>query len=157
MLLYTLVSIGLCALLAALGFSLYIGSQLDEIGASIFGERMIQLSNGSRMYLKREARGLNFDVVAISSNPDICASANSETDLIFRYDANPLTVSQSPESLTILWDGGFSQPKHSLPNVIVKDIRPDSLSPKDRASMNIQLIDIPLEFKKRGKGDCTKK
>jgi len=118
---------------------------------------VIQLNNGSRVYLKREVRGQNFDVVAVSENPNACESANPDTDLIFKNDANPLTVSQSDAALTIFWAWGFNQPKFPLAHVVVKDVRPDSLSSQDRASMNVQLIDIPMEFEKRGNGDCTKK
>ena len=130
--------------------------QVDEIGASSFGERVISLRDGSRIYLKREARGLNFDVVSVSENANICDSANPGTDLIFKYDANPLTISQSEGRPIIFWAGAFSRPKNPLAQVLVKNVRPDSLSSGDKASMKVEQIDIPLEFEKIGDGDCKK-
>jgi hypothetical protein len=157
MVLYCLGAIALGLVLLVLGFLRHLASQVDEIGASDFGERMIHLNNGNVIYLKREARGLNFDVVAVSENPNVCESANPETDLIFKYDANPLNVSQSEDKLTIFWAWGeVNQPKHHLTNVAVKNVRPDSLSPEDRASMKVQRIDIPMEFEKIG-DSCRKK
>jgi hypothetical protein len=152
-----MVAIGLGLLLFVFHSVRKLGLQMNEIGASSFGERVIHMGDGRSIYLKHEARGQNFDVVSVSENPNVCDSASAEADLIFKYDANPLTISQSENDLIIFWAWGFSQPKHPLVHVLVKNVRPDSLSSEDKASMKVQQIDIPLEFEKVKDGDCKRK
>ena len=78
------------ALLGVLGLLLVafvcftkLGAKADDIGASRFGMHVITMPQGNEIYAKREVRAQNFDVVAISKNPKVCESANSDTDLIF--------------------------------------------------------------------------
>jgi hypothetical protein len=109
------------------------------------------------LYAKREVRGQNFDVVAISKNLKACESANPYIDLIFRYDANPLAVSKSGETLIVFWAGTYEPPKQPIPNVIVNQANP-SFSSKvrnpDRG--DVQSIDIPLEYSRHGAGECLR-
>jgi len=153
----SLIAIGFGVVILAFVFLRHLVLDLNEIGASRFGEKVIQLGNGSRIYIKRETRGLNYDVVAVSKNQNVCVSADPETDLVFKYDVSPLAISQSEDMLLIFWAGGVNQPKHPLSGVVVKNVRPDSLSAEDIASMKVQQIDVPLEFEKTGSSDCKKK
>jgi hypothetical protein len=132
-----------------------VGVRINNIGASYYGIRPINSPQG-QLYAKREARGQNFDVVAISKNPSICTPANPDTDLIFRYDADPLLVSESPDTLFVYWSGAVAQPKTSLPGVIVKQVKPgSSKSEIKNLDSKIREIEIPLEYMRHGTGACT--
>jgi hypothetical protein len=145
-------------LVAALVFFLRLGAKVDDIGASRFGLQVITMPQGDEIYAKREVRGQNFDVVAISKNPKVCESANPHTDLIFKYDANPLTISKSGDTLIVFWTGTLKQPTRAIGNVLVKQARPDTQSSNvgNIDTRNVQLIDIPLDHVRRGTGECTK-
>jgi hypothetical protein len=151
------IAVGIAVLVVGVLWFLRLGTQLDEIGASRFGMRVLTLRNGSRIFLKREVRGQNFDVVFISRDSNECRSANPETDLIFKYDANPLTVSQSEDTLIVFWNGAFGQPKQPFANIVVKRGMPRSLSSTSRETdmRSVQSINIPLDTVRRGSGECV--
>ena len=135
-----------------------LGATADDIGASRFGMHVITMPQGNDIHAKREVRGQNFDVVAISKNPKVCESANSDTDLIFKYDANPLTISESGNTLIVFWTGALKRPTRAIDNVVVKQASPDTQSSDVETidKRNVQLIDIPLDHVRRGTGECTK-
>lgn len=48
-----------------------------------FGVIVVSLGNGRPLYFKREARGLSYDVLALSMDSDPCRSADPARDYIF--------------------------------------------------------------------------
>jgi hypothetical protein len=148
---------GLGLLVVAVMFLLRLGAKVDDIGASRFGIRRIATVEGEELWAKREVRVQNFDVVAISKNLKVCESANPDTDLIFKYDANPLTVSKSGETLIVFWTGTFEQPKQAIPNVVVKQVKPSPSSEVGNPDKgDVQSINIPLEYGRHGTSECTR-
>ena len=152
------VAVGLAVIAVGVIWFLHLGSQFNEIGAPRFGMRSFMLRNGSHIFVKREVRGQNFDVVSISKDSNECKSANPETDLIFKYDANPLTISQSGDTLVVFWNGAFGQPKQPIPDVVVKQSTTGSIpfASGETDSRSVQSIDIPLDSIRRGSGECSK-
>jgi hypothetical protein len=142
-------------LVVALVFFLRLGARVDDIGASRFGMQMLEMPNGRQLYAKREVRGQNFDVVALSANANPCEPANPETDLIFRYDGNPLMISRSGDDLIVLRTGSYEEPKQRIPNLEVKQVQSDSAAPKVTGVENTQSINIPLQFARRGTDQCV--
>jgi hypothetical protein len=142
----------LTLLLVALVFFLRLGRRIDDIGASRFGMQTIEMPNGRQLYAKREVRGQNFDVVAISGNANPCEPANPEMDLIFRYDGNPLMVSRSGDNLIVFRAGAYEEPKQRIPNLEVRRVQSDSVAGGD----NIQSINIPLRFTRFGTDQCVR-
>lgn len=135
---------------------LKVGAAIDGIGETYYGIRPISTPDG-QLYVRREARGQNLDVVAISRNSSVCESANPDTDLIFKYDANPLLISESKDALFVYWGGVVAQPRTPLNGVAVKQVKPGS-SKSEIKSLNNQIreIDIPLEYVRRGTGACSR-
>ena len=67
----------LVGLLAMLSLSESCGLNVRQVGIS-----EVRLANGERLYFKREARGLDYDVVALSKNGDRCKEADYHIDYI---------------------------------------------------------------------------
>lgn len=143
-------------LLVALVFFLRLGARVDDIGTSRFGMQTIEMPNGRQLYAKREVRGQNFDVVAISGNANPCEPANPGMDLIFRYDGNPLMISRSGDNLIVLRTGAYEEPKQRIPNLEVKHVQSGSAAPKVTEAGNLQSINIPLQFARRGTDQCVR-
>jgi len=143
-------------LLVAMVFLLRLRKTVGEIGASRFGIQKIGMPQSGVLYAKRETRGQNFDVVAISRNPNACESANPNTDLIFKYDGNPLTFTRSGDTLIVLRRGGYEMPKQGLANVEVKQIGPGEIETESSSAKKIQSIDIPLQFARHGPNRCDR-
>ena len=49
-----------------------------------YGVLPLKLSESQEVYLKREIRGQNYDVVVLSPNKDHCSEADPKSDYIFR-------------------------------------------------------------------------
>jgi hypothetical protein len=126
-----------------------VGHSLDEIGSSNFGVVEIVMPSGERLYAKREQRGLNYDVTAISPDGNPCSSANPATDYIFRYDGNPIYLGRQQNKLRVYRYGSVQTPTTSatVSKVEVKvlgfgEFR--SLQASYR-QQDIEKIEIPIE------------
>lgn len=51
--------------------------------SSSYGLFIVESPSGERLYFRREARGLNYDALSLSANPDYCSEPNAENDFIF--------------------------------------------------------------------------
>jgi hypothetical protein len=55
-----------------------------SIQSSQYGMLMVESPAGEKLYFRREARGLNFDSLALTKNPDHCREPDPSTDIVFK-------------------------------------------------------------------------
>jgi hypothetical protein len=89
------------------------------------GVKEIMLPDGSRVYLRREVRGRNYDILGLSATGDVCRKLNERTDYIYP-EMGPLTVyyAESEGALVLYstselkeptrWPGGTRVVNHIL-------------------------------------------
>ncbi len=105
--------VSICFALGAIGMGwVYkdFTKHIDEIGHSQFRTVAIPLGSSKVIYARREGRGLNYDVLALSPDPNPCSHANPHTDYIFRYDGTPLYVAQTKTGLEVYRFGSVELP-----------------------------------------------
>jgi hypothetical protein len=49
-----------------------------------YGSLRIQAPSGEEFYFRRQTRGLNYDALSLSSNPNVCVKPDPDNALIFR-------------------------------------------------------------------------
>jgi hypothetical protein len=148
------VSVAFLVLLVAI-FYLVITSGWGDIGASSFGQVAISLPSGRVFYARREARGFNYDVLAVSPDPHPCAHANPESDFILRYDGTPLYLEVKDNAVTILRYGGIEAPRSQfgMNGVTVNQLTFEEFQQlkKSYQEKHIRRLSIPLGGTR---GDC---
>ena|SRR5215216_4043837 len=58
---------------------------------SQYGMRMVESPSGEKLYFRREARGLNFDSLVLTKNPDHCREPDPSHDIVF-FGLGPIHV-----------------------------------------------------------------
>lgn len=100
---FVLVMLALCACVPA-----YRGIS-NWMYSSNFGRLVIKLQNGKRIYVVRESRGLNGEILSVTENPDGCTPANPATDYIEDGPSdNTILYTVTPRGLT-LYDDPFQR------------------------------------------------
>jgi hypothetical protein len=106
-------AVALLAVAAALGAIIH---GLDNwFDASNFGKIIIQLHDGSRVYVIHEQWGLHSDEISITQNPDGCVPPNPQTDFIDQYGSGGPIVYAEESGGLILYeeDGPASQQEYT--------------------------------------------
>lgn len=118
-----------------------------------FGVIAVAGEDGRQFYFKREVRGLSYDVLAISLDPNPCSSANSTTDYVF--------TAQGPHTVYYRIDAGklrvFSAPPVKVPETPQGDFveahlleAPDFLELRDDYERRgLTKVDVPLNVPDR--------
>ena len=114
-----LLCLGAACVIALIVLYKRLSTSAETIGRSQFGTVAITMSNGIVIYARRESRGLNYDVLSLSPNANPCATANPETDYIFRYDGSPLYLGHGQGDLTVYRYGSVEIPKSPPTSVTV--------------------------------------
>jgi hypothetical protein len=73
----------------------------------------VKLSDGQTIYFKREVRGItgNYDVIAVSTNSDPCASCNPKTDYCLDSYPEAVYYKVAGDTLHIYGYGGIKAPE----------------------------------------------
>ena len=94
-------------------------SSVDELQPQ-FGIVALTVEGGRQIYFKREVRGLSYDVLAVSDDPDPCHTANDAADYVFRAQG-PLTVYyklEGPKLVVYSASPGAASDKSEIPRLI---------------------------------------
>jgi hypothetical protein len=73
----------------ALGLSI-LGCSVSHSLSPQYGVISLTVSNDQNMYFKREVRGLNYDVVVLSTDGDYCREPDASSDYVFANDPLPM-------------------------------------------------------------------
>jgi len=146
-----------CLVAVVLGLSIaYIVSTrgVDNIGHSQFGTVEIPLGSGKVIYARREVRGLNYDVLALSPDSNTCAHANPQTDIIFRYDGTPLYLTRNRVGVAVYRYGSVEIPRSapSLTGIEVEQVNFTDFKSLEKTyqQLHIRKLEVPVTS-----GSCT--
>jgi hypothetical protein len=107
----------------------------------------------SELYFKREVRGLNYDVVVLSTNKDYCAEPNARSDFIFASDPLPMYYSFDGNTLNLFLTSVVAQPSdfQSTVKVVQHHLSPSEFGEiqKSFKERGLELLDIPIDEKLR--------
>jgi hypothetical protein len=149
-----LLCLGAACVLALIVLYERLSTSAETVGRSQFGTVAIPMPNGVVIYGRRESRGLNYDVLSLSPNPNPCATANPETDYIFRYDGSPLYLGHGQNDLTVYRYGSVEVPKSQLPSATInlKHLTFDEFQSvrESYQKKNIEKLDVPLNMSAGG-------
>jgi hypothetical protein len=112
----------------------------------------IKLSNGSCVYLKREARGLSYDVVGLSENADPCVALNPDSDYIYS-EMGPFDVyyAVSDREITLYSTSELRVPPHPSGELQVRNVRLLPLQFRDfretYPTKGISRVLVPVAYK----------
>ena len=127
---------------------------IEDIGHSQFGTVAIPLGSGKVIYARREGRGLNYDVLALSPDPNPCAHANPQTDYVFRYDGTPLYVTQTQAGLEVYRYGSVESPRSESisMDVNIKRLTFEGFQSLEKTyqERNIRKLEVPFKTDSRG-------
>lgn len=103
-----------------------------------------ELGGHAPLYVKREVRGLNYDVWAMSSDPDPCHGPDPETDYVFEGSGPHEFVIGSEGGVTVVYARAPLRPPHrqgvTLKSAVVSPL--DWANVADlRASTGFALVD----------------
>ena len=116
------------------------------------GAYAVRLSDGSYIYLKREVRGLSYDVVGLSANSDPCVALDPEVDYIYS-EMGPFDVyySVSAHELTLYSTSEVTAPHHPSVRFQVRNIQLLPLQFRDLRNTyrtrGISRILVPVKYK----------
>ena len=118
-----------------------------------YGSVTLRSPTAGELYFKREVRGLNYDVVALSTNPDCCVEANPRSDFIFGSDPLPMYYSFEDNTLNLFLTSVVTSPSNFQSSVKVVQ---HHLSPSEFADLQksfkdrgLELLDVPIDEKLR--------
>ena len=125
-----------------------LSSRCDEANRT-FGMLELKYPNGEKVYFRREARGLNFDSLTLSRDPNHCRVPDNTSDIIFKglgpihlfypfegdnlhlYLTNPVTIPPVLKNLNIIQHGLTNQQYLAFS--------------KNHKSEGLEFLDIPLD------------
>jgi hypothetical protein len=118
-----------------------------------YGLTVLRGTGDTDLYLKREVRGLNYDVVVLSTNKDHCAAPNADSEFIFASDPLPIYYSFDGNTLKLFLTSLVAQPSEFRSSVKVVQTH---LSPSEFAEIQknfrergLERLDIPIDNKLR--------
>jgi hypothetical protein len=117
--------------------------------SSQYGMLMIESPAGEKLYFRREARGLNFDSLALTKNPDHCRKPDPSTDIIFKgLDPNVLFYKFQDNELHLYIDIPTNVPDNFLEKT--KIVQHEITNPKflflkeNYKSEGLEMVDVKL-------------
>jgi hypothetical protein len=120
-----------------------------QTNMSSYGFSEVSLPNGQKLFFRREARGLNYDSLSITANPDFCASPNLDEDITFPSIGAVVFHRFNEGRLVIYVISPPQIPKESpLKDVVTiqKITNPEFLNLKETyKERGLELADVPLD------------
>lgn len=105
-----------------------------------YGVMSLAVPNGQYLYFKREVRGLNYDVVVLSTDNDYCKEPNASSDYVFASDPLPMYYKLENGTLSL-----FLTSPAAIPKIFQSSIKvvQHQLSP-------LEFQEIEQHYKERG-------
>lgn len=118
-----------------------------------YGFVALRSPTNGELYFKREVRGLNYDVVVLSTNQNYCAESNSRSEFIFASDPLPMYYSFEGNTLNLFLTSVVAEPSDFQSAVKVVQ---HHLSPSDFAELQktfedrgLKILNVPIDEKLR--------
>jgi hypothetical protein len=105
-----------------------------------YGVIILTVSNDQDMYFKREVRGLNYDVMVLSTDDDYCREADASSDYVFASDPLPMYYQLEDGTLSLYLTSPAAVPENFQSPIRVVQ---HQLSP-------LEFEDIQQHYKERG-------
>jgi len=117
-----------------------------------YGIAEVKIAGRQPLYFKREVRGMNYDVVCLSTNKDPCAAADSKYDYVFANSGGERVYYKIENDSLVLfsnWIGTPSDKGRFQINVIPKDLNPLDLAELQKApeKQSVSYLDVKLDDK----------
>jgi hypothetical protein len=118
-----------------------------------YGFLSLRSPQNAELYLKREVRGLNYDVLALSTNKDYCKEPNASSEFIFASDPLPMYYSFEGNTLNLFLTSVAAQPAdfQSAIRVVQHRLSPSEFTDVQKSfkARGLELLDVPIDDKLR--------
>jgi hypothetical protein len=118
-----------------------------------YGVVAVQSAQNAELYFKREVRGLNYDVVVLSSNRQFCEKADSKSEFIFSSDPLPMYYNFEGNTLNLFVTSVAAQPPdfQSPVKVVQHNLSPSEFAEMQRSfkDQGLKRLDVPIDEKLR--------
>jgi hypothetical protein len=118
-----------------------------------YGFLSLRSPQNAELYFKREVRGLNYDVMVLSTNKDYCKEPNASSEFIFASDPLPMYYRFEGNTLNLFLTSAAAQPSDFQSDVRVVQ---HHLSPLEFAEIRksfkergLTLLDVPIDERLR--------
>ena len=123
----------------------------DELSPYLYGIAEVKIAGKQSLYFKREVRGMNYDVLCLSTNKDPCAGADSKDDDVFsNFGGERVYYKIENDSLVLFsWTKTPSDKGRFQINVIPKELDPLERVELKKApeKQGISYLDVKLDDK----------
>lgn len=124
----------------------------DEPSPYRYGIAEVKIAGKQPLYFKREVRGMNYDVICLSTNKDPCAGADSKYDYVFSNSARERLYYKIENNSLVLFDTVAEVPSDKRRfqiNVIPKELHPLDFAELQKApeKQSVYYLDVKLDDK----------
>src|SRR5437899_996831 len=118
-----------------------------------YGFVALRSQTNGELYFKREVRGLNYDVVILSTNQDYCVEGNPHSDFIFASDPLPMYYSFEGNTLNLFLTRVVAEPAdfQSAVKVVQHHLSPSDFAELQKAfkDRGLKPLNVPIDEKLR--------
>jgi hypothetical protein len=129
---------GLKYLLVCLGLAISMLACADL--SPEYGVASLKIADGRNLYFKREVRGQNYDVLVLSTNKELCAEPNPQTDYIFSSHAVTIFYKFEGDTLSLFLTSPAKAPQDFQAPIRVAQ----------NVISNPEFIELKEKYKERG-------
>ena len=118
-----------------------------------YGFLSLRSPQNAELYFKREVRGLNYDVVVLSTSKDYCKEPNASSEFIFASDPLPMYYNFEGNTLNLFLTSVGTQPSdfQSEVRVVQHHLSPSEFADTQKSfkARGLELLDVPINEKLR--------